>query len=67
MDPNYRYKISWSLTRLIIKLAGQTYKSTFFSAVDDISLNDIVSLVETFRPNVEIWINFRNPIQHFFV
>ena len=30
MDPNYCCKISWSLTRLIIKLAGQTYKSTFF-------------------------------------
>ena len=30
MDPNYCYKISWSLTRLIIKLAGQTYKSTSF-------------------------------------
>ena len=30
MDPNYSYKISWSLTRLIIKLAGLTYKSMFF-------------------------------------
>ena len=44
MDPNYRYKISRSLTRFIKKLAGQTYKSTF-SAVDDISLYYIVSLV----------------------
>ena len=32
IDPNYCYKISWSLTRVILKLAGQTYKSTFFSA-----------------------------------
>ena len=44
MDPNYCYKISQSLTRLIIKLAGQTYKSTFFSAEGDISLYYIVSL-----------------------
>ena len=44
MDPNYCYKISWSLTRLIIKLAGQTYNSTFSSAVDDMSLYYIVSL-----------------------
>ena len=40
VDPNYCYKISCLLTRLIIKLAGQTYKS----AVDDISLYYIVSL-----------------------
>ena len=45
MDPNYYYKISWSLTRLIVKLAGQTHKSTFFSAVDNISLYYIVSLI----------------------
>ena len=38
-DPNYCYKISWSLTRLVIKLAGQTYKSTFFSAVDDLHIS----------------------------
>ena len=44
MDTNYCYKIRRSLTRLIIKLAAQTYKSTFFSAVDDISLYYIVSL-----------------------
>ena len=44
MDPNYCYKISRSLTRLTIKLAGQTYESTFFSAVDDISLYYVVSL-----------------------
>ena len=43
LDPNHCYKISWSLTRLIIKLTGQTYKCTF-SAVDDISLYYIVSL-----------------------
>ena len=44
MDPKYCYKISRSLTRLIIKLAGQAYKSTFLSAVGDISLYYIVSL-----------------------
>ena len=38
MDPNYCYKISWSLTRLIIKLAGQTFKSTIFSSRLHISL-----------------------------
>ena len=31
-------------TRLMIKLAGHTHKSTFFSAVDDISLYYIVYL-----------------------
>ena len=45
MDPIYCYEMSRSLTRLIIKLAGQTYKSTFLSAVDDISLYYIVSLI----------------------
>ena len=49
MDPKYCYKISWSLTRLIMKIAGQTYKSTLFSAVDYISLYDIVSLFGTVR------------------
>ena len=53
MDPNFRYKISSSLTRLVIKLAGQTYKSTFFSSVDDISLNYVVSLVKV--GNITRW------------
>ena len=44
MDRNYCYKISRSLTRLIMKLAGHAYKATFFSAEDDISLYYIVSL-----------------------
>ena len=43
INPNYCYKISWAQTRLVIKLAGQTYKSTFFSAVEDISLYYVVS------------------------
>ena len=43
-------KSAVSLTRLIIKLAGQTYKSTFFSAVDDITLYYVVSLVSGNSP-----------------
>ena len=50
MDLNYCYKISWSLTRLIKKLAAQTYKSTFFSAVDDISLYYVASLDSCIKP-----------------
>ena len=49
MDPNYCYKISWSLSRLIIKLAGQTYKSAFFSVVEDISVYHIVSLCSSYK------------------
>ena len=44
MDPNYSYKISRSLTRLIIKLAVDRRINLRFLAVDDISLYYIVSL-----------------------
>ena len=59
MHPNYCYKISWSLTRLIIKLAGQTYKSTFFSAVDDTFLYYIVSLAFTSKSGQCCYVEIR--------
>ena len=53
MVPSYCYKISWPLTRLVIKLAGQTYKSTFyFSCRWHISLMYSISTL-----NTEKWVN----------